>query len=361
MALTDISNLRLISQQIEGTGFKSPKEIVSWMGAMQAQDFTMSKWAVGMRLQNSTETEVENAIDKGDIIRTHLMRPTWHYVSAEDIYWMIELTAPQIKTSMKSRHIGLELTEKVIAMGNRLIENAFSDKKNVTREEIAKKFKKEKIETDDNRLAHFLLLAELDGIICSGQIINNKLSYALLSERVQHRKILTREEALAELAKRYLLSHCPATKEDFSWRSGLSLTEANRGFESVKSDFICERAGGHIYWLTPYFVSIRKDKPIVHLLPAYDEFLISYRDRRASLSEIDNKKTVSANGIFRPVIVINAQVTGLWKRNTSNNRVIIEITLFKKCTEELGDLIEGKVSDYGRYLSKETGIEYNQQ
>src|SRR5436190_710808 len=113
MNLRDVANIRLSSQQITGTKFKTPVEIVSWMGAMQAQDYAMSKWAVGVRLPGSTDQLVENAINKGEIIRTHVLRPTWHLVSSADIYWMLELTAPQIKTAMKSRDKQLELSERV--------------------------------------------------------------------------------------------------------------------------------------------------------------------------------------------------------------------------------------------------------
>jgi hypothetical protein len=358
MTLADISNIRLISQRIEGKGFKTAKEIVSWMGAMQAQDYLMSKWAVGIRLQNSMEAKVEDAINKGDIIRIHVMRPTWHYVSAKDIYWMLELTAPQIKTSLKSRHIGLELSEEAIKQGNRLIEKAFYNKKNITREELAKEFEKAKIKTGDNRLAHFLLLAELDGIICSGQIRDNKPSYALLNERIRYNKVLTREESLAELAKRYFSSRCPATINDFAWWSGLPLKDARRGLELVKSDFVSETIGGQTYWMTPSIISIRKDMPSVHLLPAYDEFLISYRDRSPALSEVNNKKTISANGIFHPVIVINGQVTGLWKRSVVKDKVIIETDSFQTYDEVMQDLVKEQASCYGRFLNKEIEVRY---
>lgn len=360
MTLTDISKIRLISQKIEGSEFNTAKEIVSCMGAMQAQDFPMSKWAIGTRLLNSTEAKIEEAIDKGEIIRTHLMRPTWHFVSADDVYWMLELTAPRIKTSMRSRHIHLELTEEAVIQGMSLIENVFIHKENVTREEIAKEFDRAKIKTDDNRLAHFLLLAELEGIICSGKISNNKPTYALLSERVPYKKILTREESLGELAKRYFISHCPATEGDFSWWSGLSLKDARRGLELVKSDFISEKLGEKIYWLNQNSALLRKNNPSVYLLPAYDEFLISYRDRNVSLSAVNNKRTVSANGIFRPVLVVNGQVSGLWKRSTVKNKVIIEITLFRENNLGLLQIIEGKVSEYGRFLNKETEIVHNQ-
>lgn len=363
MTLTDIPNIRLFSQKIARTEFKTAKEIVRWMGAMQAQDYLASKWAIGTRLLNSTETIVEDAINKGEVIRTHLMRPTWHYISADDIYWMLELTAPRIKTSMKSRNRDLELTEEVIAQGNRLIGNALSSGIHLTREELSIEFDKAKIRTDENRLSHFLMLAELDGIICSGITVKTHgraslPTYALLNERVPNREMLTRDESLAELAKRYFTSHGPATIQDFAWWSGLSLTDARKGLESVKTDFSPETIGSEKYWLTNTFSDFKGD--LVYLLPSYDEFLISYRDRSVSLSLMNNKKTVSDNGIFRPVVVVNGLVSGLWKRTTKKDKIFIEIDLFQRQNESVIRLINERVYKYGHFLNKITEIIYKQ-
>ena len=358
MTLTDISNIRLFSQRIAGCEFKTAKEIVSWMGAMQAQDYLMSKWAIGTRLSNSTNTTVEDAIDKGEIIRTNLMRPTWHYVSADDIYWILELTAPQIKSAMKSRHFSLELSEDMVSKSKQLVEDALSTGVNLTREELSVEFAKAKIRTNENRLSHFLMLAELEGIICSGKIKDNKVTYALLSERVPNKKLLTREESLAELAKRYFTSHGPATVKDFARWSGLSLTDARKGLDFVKSDFISETIGSDKYWVTNSFSKIKYDKNSVHLLPAYDEYLIGYRDRSPSLSLIHNKKIVSDNGIFRPVVVINGLVSGLWKRTTKKNKVALEVNLFQPQNDKVRNQILENASMYGKFLNKDIGVNF---
>ncbi len=160
MNLTDIAKIRLISQQIAETKFKTVKDIVDWMGAMQAQDYAVAKWAIGVRLPNSTDQVIETAINNGEIIRTHLLRPTWHFVSADAIYWMLELTAPQIKASLKSRHKELELSETIFAKSNTIIEKALRGGKHLTREELMAELGKGKIATDDNRASHLLLRAE---------------------------------------------------------------------------------------------------------------------------------------------------------------------------------------------------------
>jgi hypothetical protein len=204
MQLSDISCLRARNQHIVKTEFSSAKDLVSSMGAMQAQDLAMAKWAVGLRLQHSTDRTVENAFNNGEIIRTHLMRPTWHFVSADDIYWLLELTAPQIMPVLKSRNIQLELTEQIFSKCYKIIEKELINNISMTRDELSQIFEKESIKTDENRFSHLMIRAELDGLICSGPLKNNKLTYVLLPDRVPNKKILTKDESLRELAKNIL-------------------------------------------------------------------------------------------------------------------------------------------------------------
>jgi hypothetical protein len=359
MISADIAKIRLISQQIAATKFKSVKAIVGWMGAMQAQDYAMAKWAIGVRLPNSTDQAIETAINNGEIIRTHLLRPTWHLVSADDIYWMLELTAPQIKASLKSRHKELELSEAVFTKSNTIIEKALRSGKHLVREELLAKLGKAKIATDENRASHLLLRAELDGIVCSGATKAGKQTYTLLEERFPKAKPLTKDEALAKLAKKYFTSHCPATSQDFVWWSGLSVGEAKHALEMVKSDFVSETIDAQTYWITNAFSIPKAGKEFVYLLPAYDEFIISYKDRSASLPLENHNKTVSNNGIFRPTIVINGQVTGMWKRTIKKDNVIVETEFFKQANKTTKSLIEKAAIRFGYFLEKKTEIKFN--
>ena len=349
-----ISKTRLISQKIASTEFKTPSEIVRWMGAMQAQDYAMAKWAIGVRLTNLNEKIIDSAIDKGEILRIHVLRPTWHFVSADDIYWMLQLSAPKVKSSLKSRHNQLELTESVIAKTSSIIEKTLSNQICLTRDELRNEFHKAGIRTDENRLSHILFRSELDGIICSGPIKENKLTYALLQERVPHKKDLSRDESLAELAKRYFSSRCPATLEDFIWWSNLTIKDARTAFNLIKSEFYQETRGSIKYLISNSFSEPTLKNAAVNLLPAYDEFLISYRDRSSSLSEVNNKRTVSDNGIFYPTIVVNGQVAGLWKRIFQRNKVIVSIDFFQPPDKTSLIKIAKKVSAFGRFLGKET-------
>ena len=356
MKLADIANIRLLTQQVVDTKFKSPKDLVVWMGAMQAQDYYMAKWAIGVRLPDSTDKQVQTAIDKGQIIRTHLLRPTWHFVSPEDIHWMLELTAPQIRAFAKSRDKELDLTEKIYTKSNTIIQKALRDGKHLTREELMAELAKVKIATDNNRSSHLLLRAELEGIICSGAARGKNRTYALLENVVPKIKTLSKDEALAKLAKKYFSSHCPATLQDFIWWSGLSVANAKHAFEIIKPAFISETIGSQIYWLSNSFSIPAAANKSCYLLPAYDEFMISYKDRSAALNFEDQKKSISGNGIFKPVIVINGQITGLWKRTIKNEKVIVETEFFRPHNKTELNLIKKASIPFGHFLEKEIEV-----
>ncbi len=356
MPLLDISITRLHNQKLVNTAFTRAEEIVGWMGAMQAQDYNMAKWAVGSRLINATDKKIVMAYDKGAILRTHVMRPTWHFVTAKDIYWMLELTAPKLLASLKTRQRNLELSATIISKSNAIIEKALANETNLTREDLAKELNDARIKTDENRLSYLLICAELDKIVCSGPLKARKLTYSLLSERVPNKVVLTRDEALAELAKRYFTSHGPATIKDFTWWSGLAVTEAKQALDLAQTILLSETIGNERYWFADSFPETKADNTSTHLLPAFDEFLISYKDRSASLALTHNKKAVSDNGIFRPVIVVNGQVAGIWKPIKNKEKVIIETSFFIKINGSSRMLLKEKVAAYGKYLNKRTEI-----
>lgn len=356
MTLNDISLLRLANQQISATKFEAANDIVGWMGAMQAQDYAMAKWAVGVRLPNSTDKKIEMAVAKGEIIRTHVLRPTWHFVSPAHIYWMLELTAPHILSSMRSRHKQLEITDAVVTKSNSVIERILRNGKHLTRDEIFEKLEQGKIATSNQRGIHLLMRAELDRIICSGIPKEKEQTYALLSERVTKKKTLNRNEALAKLAKKYFTSHGPATLQDFIWWSGLPVSDARSALEMVKQNFIPEKIDSQTYWFTDSMPVPKTKKESVYLLPAYDEFIISYKDRSAALTSEHHKKTISDNGMFWPVIVVNGRVVGTWKRSIKKEVVIVEAKFFHAIEKSVKSLIQKTFERFGDFLELKTEI-----
>jgi Protein of unknown function (DUF1006). len=351
MSPSEIALRRLISQQIDQAAFRAPADLVRYMGIIQAQDYPMSQWAVGLRLSGPARVQdVQEAIDRGDIIRTHVLRPTWHLVSREDVHWMTALSAKRILASFRSRHRELGLSEEVIKKSNRLIEQELSRRGHLLREALVAVLENAGLPNENNRASHLLMCAELDGIICSGAAQNGKQTYALLAERVPDRRLLQREEALFTLAERYFVSHGPASIRDFVWWSGLSAKDAREALELVRGKLEEVSVNGETYWFKdsgPYRIAQR-----VHLLPAYDEFIISYVDRSATLTDAHAKRTIMANGLFRPMVVVDGRVAGTWKRSVKKTGVGMEIILFHDLDPAQVAAIEQQGERFGAFLGK---------
>ncbi|MDR1938048.1 MAG: winged helix DNA-binding domain-containing protein [Tannerellaceae bacterium] len=324
-----IRALRMSSQQLAEPAFDKPEDLVAWMGAVQAQDYAMSKWAVGIRLKQATLQTVEQAINEGRILRTHVMRPTWHLVPAEDIRWMLKLSAHHIQSALRSRDQMLGITEPLFTQVNRLIEKMLEGNKSLTRQEIALNLSRAGLTADSPRMNHFLMRAEAEGIICSGVDKERKPTYALLEERLPPggAKELSKEESLAKLAERYFRSHSPAGLHDFAWWSGLSLTDARQAVRLIEPLLIAERFGEQALFVHQ---ACREagDMNTLHLLPAYDEYLISYKDRTSVLSPEHHPQAFTKQGIFYPIVVYQGLVAARWRKTLRKNQPQIEITHF---------------------------------
>lgn len=355
MKQADITRIRLWNQQIESSSFTSVKDLVGWMGAMQAQDYAMAKWAVGTRVPGATEAIVEQALHNGDILRTHVLRPTWHFVRPEDIRWMLALSAPQIMTSMRSRDRELGLDDALYKKTNRALEKMMTGQQHLTREEIMERLKKAKLATDSNQAWHIIVRAEIAGILCSGHPDAKNQTYTLLEERVPPQPEISREDALARLARLYFNSHGPATVKDFAWWSGLPAAAVRTATEGLAAAFIAETIGTDTYWFPDSSHLPVAPKNSVYLLPAFDEYLISYKDRTAAIRLSDQAKAFTNNGIFRPVIVVNGEVTGIWSRNQKKDKVVVTPDFLKPPAKATLQHLYKAAETYGRFYNK-TGL-----
>jgi len=236
MDAADIVRLRLLNQQLATPRFSQPRQLVAWLGAVQAQDYPGAKWALGQRLRDGTEAAIERAFAEGKILRTHVMRPTWHFVSPDDIKWLLELTAPRVKAAMRyyDRRAGME--EALFRRTNRIIARGLRDGGQLPRQEIASLIRRAGLADwlrSPNAMGHIMAQAELDGIVCSGAPHGRQFTYALLEERAARARTLAREDALGELTRRYFRSHGPATIQDFVWWSGLTIADAQAGLDLI--------------------------------------------------------------------------------------------------------------------------------
>lgn len=328
--LAHVARYRLQNQQIAHPTLTTIGGIAAWMGATQAQDYTHAKWAFGLRIPGITDADVEAAIDRAEIIRTHLLRPTWHFVAAEDVRWMLALSAPQISTLVGSMNRSLDLNEHLFKKSNTIIAKALEGGRQLTREELMAEIERAGIDTSGLRSAHIMFQAELDAVVCNGSRRGKQLTYALLDERVPKSKTFDRADAIAELARRYFRSHAPATLHDFHWWSGLKMSDARAGLEAVQVELVPETIGKWTYWMPNDFREQKIECDALHLLPAFDEYLVSYKDRAASLDPSRKVQTITGNGIFKPVVVQNAWVHGIWQRTFQKNGVKVHCEFFEE-------------------------------
>jgi hypothetical protein len=346
-----IHTIRAISHQLVNPAFENAKDTVSWMGAIQAQDYNMCKWAIGVRLKSAAISDVETALKKGEILRTHIMRPTWHLVAAEDIRWMLELCERKIKTASASRDTYLEITEKLFSQTNNLITKMLEGNNHLTRGEISDNLNKSGIKTNTARMVHFMSRAEAEGIVCSGADKEKQQTYALIDERVKATKKLNKDEALAKLATKYFKSHSPASLHDFNWWSGLSIADSRLAINLIDNDLIKEKQSTSILFMHKS-VKVKPDfEEYACLLPAFDEYIISYKNRDSVIDRQYQARVFTKNGIFHPVIMHNGKIIGTWNRIINKNKVEIKKQLFDEKLKTDSELLQKSEDKYLSFLS----------
>jgi hypothetical protein len=350
MNASEILELRLYNSGLSHSPFKSAADAVSHLGAVQAQDFAAAKWALGLRIKNSTDKDIEKAFNKGTILRTHVMRPTWHFVVPEDIRWMIELTAPRVKKLLMHYNRKLELDDALFAKSNAAIAKALQDHTYLTRQELKAVLANIGIKTNVQRLAHIIMWAELDGLICSGPRRGKQFTYALMDERVMKAKKLSREEALAKLALKYFTSHGPAQLVDFSWWSGLGLKDARDALDLTRSKLKQATLDGKAYWFSDHTKATTPKQPSAFLLSIYDEYTIAYKDRDAISEARDIERMISMGNALTAVIILNGKVAGTWNKTLKKNTVEIRLNPFQEFSKDEQDALESEVVRYGMFM-----------
>jgi DNA glycosylase AlkZ-like len=349
MTNLDIAHQRLHNQHITQRAFEKPGDVVRWFGAVQAQDYRGALWAVGMRMRNAAEADIEQAMAEGVIVRTHPMRGTWHFVAAADIRWLLALMAPGRIASNALWHRRLELDDATFAKSNVVLAKTLLGGKQLTRRELAVTLGQAGIATEGLRLTFLLHRAELEGVIGSGARRGKQFTFALLDELVPVSRTLERDEALAELAHRYFTSHGPATVQDFAWWSGLIAADARAGLEMVKPQLIQEVIDGRAYWLSPSTPTAKVAAPAAYLLPPYDEYTVAYKDRSAVL---DPAYAQQAGYGIGPTIAVDGQIVGTWKRTFNKDAVAITPDPFTTLSEAQHQAVAAAAERYSRFVGK---------
>ena len=331
---------------------ETPADVVGALGAVQAQDYPGAKWAVAQRTPGVTSADLDRALADGTIVRTHVLRPTWHFVLPSDIRWMLALTGGRILAGLGARHRFLEVDSALRRRANRLLEKALRDGNHLTRDEIADLFTRGGIDlTERQRLGHLLLIAELEGLICSGPVRGKQFTWALFDERVPPSTMPSRDEAVTELVRRYYTTHGPATVHDFAWWSGLTTADAKRGLEALGASVEKTTIDGRVYWFAPGPAPARSASSLAHLLPNYDEYFIGHKDRSAILEQAEGAGVRHlALGLTAYPILVDGQVVGGWKRSVRGEAVVVGLELLLDVGDRARRAIAAQVKRYGDFL-----------
>lgn len=347
---------RLRSQGLVRPSAVRPADVVAALGAVQAQDYLGAKWGLGLRLRGIGDRVVEDAFDRGEILRTHAMRPTWHFVTPADIRWIQALTGPRVLALNRHMERKLELDGPTLNRSSAAIQRALDRGGNLTRQALGSALERAGIAATGQRLAYMVMHAELNALICSGPRLGRQFTYALLDTRAPQRSTLTRDEALAELTRRFFSSHGPATVKDFVWWSGLRVRDARAGVGSLGSELVEEVIGDLTYWSAAN-ASVKGPAaaPAAFLMPNYDEYLIAYRDRGSAATRTRDPR----EAIKLPHhLLVGLRVTGGWRRTLTNDGALVEVVVSRRLGPDERDAVRQAAAAYGRFLGVEVTLKF---
>lgn len=323
---------RLARQFLLATPHATGRDVVKALGAVQSQDYQGAAWALAQRTADATAESIEAEFTSGAILRTHVLRPTWHFVDPADIRWMLALTAPRVKAAMASYNRVLELDARVFRRSHAAVEKALAGRF-LTRAELRAVLEKARIGTlTPQRMGHLMMEAELDALICSGPRRGKDFTYALLDERVPVAAPIDRDEALLRLTMLYFRGRSPATLHDFNWWSGQSMADVRRGVDIAGTALSRRTTGGREVVVAADGLKAPRGAS-AHLLPNYDEFFIGHKDRSAIGERLRSVRAVTGgNALIAHVVVVDGQLVGGWRLQRTKGAPIARFNLLDELT-----------------------------
>jgi hypothetical protein len=347
---------RLRNQGLTKISASSPVEVVRSFGAVQAQDYPGARWALGQRLSRATDVSVAAAYDRGEIIRAHVMRPTWHFVAPEDLRWMQALTGPRVRSALGSSFRHWSLDAATLTRSRKILERALRDRNYQTRQELRDALEQGGVDTSHtHRLAFIMMDAELESLVCSGPMRGKQFTYALVDERVPRVPPRSPDDALAELTRRYFTSHGPATIRDFAWWSGLTMAQARQGLVSLGRDVSSRTVNDREYYATTGFRAARLPVNRAWLLPNYDEYFIAYKDRDLTVSAAAQRSgmlanPLLANGAFPHLLMIDGLLAGTWTRAVTSSGVHVTLKPFRPLSPVTQSAVDKAIRGYTQFF-----------
>lgn len=345
----DILEQRLRNQRVAGAPFDNPADVVHFLGGIQSQDYGGARWSVGQRVGNCTDADVARAFDAGEILRTHVLRPTWHFVTPADIRWLLRLTSPRVHALNAYYYRTFELDDAVFRRSQTVFADALQAGRQLTRAELASRLARAGIVADGLRLSYIMMHAELDGLICSGALRGKQHTYALLEDRAPGGQTFTHDQSLARLAQRFFVGHGPATLRDYVSWSGLTVAAARRGLEMVEHVLAYEVVNGRAYWMADSMPPPQPEPLAAYLLPEYDECLIAYKE--LTFPDLPREKDLWSDTFYRPVL-IGGKRAGTWRRTVATSGVTVEANLFAVLDTAQRRDLDATVERYSAFMNR---------
>lgn len=345
---------RLQSQQLLSPRVHTAGEVVARLGGMQAQDLAAATWGVGLRMERAVVATIESALAEGEIVRTWAFRGTLHLLAAADVDWVVALVAPTVISANRRRYAQLDLDEKTLKRSNDVIARALAGEPMLSRSRLVQALEEAGISAHGQRAPYMLQRAALDGLICLGPPQGRQATYTLLNKRLPvataKAKAVDRDEALTHLMRRYIAGHGPATRRDFVWWSGLPAADSHRALDGARSFLVCLPSEGDDLWAEQEQASDR-DEPNVHLLPAFDEYLLGYKDRTAMLDAQFVQRVNAGGGMFRPIIIVDGHIVGTWQATVGGERIQIAYAPFRPLSARERAAMDAAAERYGAFRS----------
>jgi len=362
MKTPEIARRRIRNSRLTGERFAAPDEVVRWHLAMQAQEYGPAMWSIGQRSRGLREADVDRAITDGTIVRTHVLRPTWHFVARDDIRWLLALSGPRVRQGNAGRLRQLGLDTRTLARSEKIVASALEGGNRLTRNELAAVFDRQKLDPGGQRMPYLLMHGELVGLIGSGGRKGKQQTYALLDERVPAvgGRRLDRDEAVVELVRRYLASHGPATVKDLSWWSGLTMTDLRAALRSLDDQVASDEVDGLTFWSA---ASERSRRPPaargVHLLQTYDELVVGYTESRfhGDVSGELARQAWTDRTFPTGVFLLHGRVGGHWRRTIQAKRVRASFHTYGRISDADARTLESAAKRLGRFLGLPVSVE----
>jgi winged helix DNA-binding protein len=350
----EIARLRLRRQYLTGTPLPTPEAVVGWLGVVQAQEFGVAKWSIAQRSRGRvTSADLDRALAERRILRTHLLRSTWHFVLPADLRWLLMLIGPRVRARMASYNGQSGLTDAVFARSQAVLREALADGRQLVRKEIVTALARGRVATDGLKLRFILLRAELDLVVCSGALRGKQQTFALVDALVPPSPPISEDEVLAELTRRYFSSHGPATFKDFLWWSSLTAAQARHGLKLLEGKGLRRlEAGGLTYWMGEAPARRATTGTPVHLLPAFDEYIIGYTESRKVIAVAGRPDAPSGAPLHSNVLTRDGQVIGFWRTVSRPEEALVELHLTRRIDAATRSALEDELERYGRFLQR---------